>query len=304
MPGKTVSQSVSFFLLFAVAARVPAFGGSLAVGSVAASTNATKGGQPLLPDTLVFSGETISVNDGAAVITTTNGNRVVLGKQTRASFLQESSELAVRLDEGSLSVYHGSTVGTLRIQAGEISVVPEMGFTTSGQVAVVNGGVVVTSKTGMLRVEGEGEPIEVPQGKTMTVQPRTAHAPQVAASGGGSSHLPTIVSWVGLGTGVMGTVVGFDALHRANNASDAASNASAAAAKATATASAAAQAAAAAANAASAATQAASSAVSLATAAAALGLEAANVVGCDLNKFANSLGQPSPYTPPSNLTCK
>ena len=39
------------------------------------------------------------------------------------------------------------------------------------------------------------------------------------------------------------------------------------------------------------------------TNAATLGLEASNAVGCDLNKFANSLGRPSPYTPPSGLAC-
>ena len=283
----------SLLLLLFAASCVPVL--ALApLGSVAGSTNATVGGQPLLPNSLIFAGETLNVTDGAAVITLYNGVRLVFGQDTIASFLQDHVQVVVSLEQGGLSVYQRNGAATVRVKAGEVSVVPETGFQTLGQVAMLNGTVVVTSKTGMLRVDRDGSHLEVPQGRTITIRPRTARAPQVAGSSG--SHLPAIVPWAALGTGLLGTIAGFDALHRANDARDVASQANQTAAQA-------AQAAAAAASAASAATQAASSAASLAAAAAVLGVGAANVVGCDLNKFANSLGEPSPYTPPSGLGC-
>jgi hypothetical protein len=294
MPLKTVVKKTSLCLLLATTGCIPLSAGLTPLGSVAGSTNATIGGQVPLPNTLIFPGETLKVADGAAVISLYNGIRLVFGQDTTGSFLQYRSELVVLLEQGSLSVYQRNGAGTVRVKAGEISVVPELGFQTLGQVAMLNGAVVVTSKTGMLRVDGNGSHVEVPQGRTITIRPRSGRAPQVAGSSG--SHLPAVVPWVALGTGVLGTIVGFDSLHRANDARDTASQASQAASEA-------ATAAASAASAAAAATQAASSATSLAAAAATLGVAAANIVGCDLNRFANSLGEPSPYTPPSGFAC-
>jgi len=154
----------------------------------------------------------------------------------------------------------------------------------------------VTSKAGMLRVEGNGSPVEVPQGRTITIQPGTARAPQGGGATGTKASITTIAAWGGLATGVLGTIIGFDARSRADDATSSALRASQAAASA-------AQAAAAAANAAAAATQAASAASTLAGAAATLAITASNIVGCDLNSFANSEGQPSPYKPPSGFSC-
>jgi len=273
---------------------VPAF--ALApLGSVAGSTNATLGGRPLLPNALIFTGETLKVAEGAAIVTLRNGIRLVSSQDTTVSFQQGPSEVVVSLEQGSVSVYQRGGAGRVRLKIGDVSVVPETGFQTLGQVAMLDGVVVVSSKTGMLRIDREGSHLEVPQGRIITLRPHNARAPQVAGSSG--SHLPAIVPWVALGAGVLGTVAGFDALHRANDARDAATQANQTAAQA-------AQAAAAAASAALAATSAASSAANLAAAAAVLGVSAANTVGCDLNRFANSLGQPSPYTPPSGFSCR
>jgi hypothetical protein len=295
MRPKSLVKNSACLLLFASGALVPIFGASTPLGSVKQSTNATLSGRPLLPETLVFSDQVIQVGDGAALIAINDGSRLVLGKETVASLRQERGELAVLLNGGSLSIYHQSTSGTLRVKADDLSVVPESGFRTLGQVTVLNGTVVVSSKNGMLRVEGHGQPFEVRQGKTITIRQRSDRSPQVAA-GSGRVRLSSVASWAGLGAGVLGTIAGFDALHRADDARTDAQNAANAA-------SAAAQAAAAASSAASAATQAAAAAAALASAAAALGLEASNVVGCDLDKLAYSLGQPSPYKPSGGLKC-
>ncbi|HEY6293431.1 MAG TPA: hypothetical protein VI455_17910, partial [Terriglobia bacterium] len=54
-------------LLLGVLAAAPVYAGSAVIGSVAGSLNATVGGQALLPNTVIFSGDSLQVKDGAAV---------------------------------------------------------------------------------------------------------------------------------------------------------------------------------------------------------------------------------------------
>lgn len=56
----------SLVLLVLMIAPISAFAGSAVVGSVAGSMNATFGGQALLPNTTVFSGDSLQVKEGAA----------------------------------------------------------------------------------------------------------------------------------------------------------------------------------------------------------------------------------------------
>src|SRR2546426_12135814 len=65
-------------LVLGVMGAVPLLGGSAVVGSVAGSMNATIGGQALLPNTTIFSGDSLQVNDGVAV--------GALGKAKRVGF--------------------------------------------------------------------------------------------------------------------------------------------------------------------------------------------------------------------------
>jgi hypothetical protein len=175
-------------------------------------------------------------------------------------------------------------------------VVPVSGFKTLGEVATLNGAVVVSTKEGMLRVEGNGQVVDVAKGKTFTVVPE-ANAPQ---GGGGKTPSGGVVGRCCSSTvlwGVTATVAGGVAAILAglamSRANDAKSNAAAADTAASSAASAAASAASAAAAAASAA------AVALSDANA-----AAIAAGCALNAAANPTGKGvSPYTPPSGVSC-
>jgi hypothetical protein len=165
------------------------------------------------------------------------------------------------------------------------------GFKTLGEVAMLNGAVVVSAKEGMLRVEGNGQVVNVAKGKTITVMPGT-NAPRAAGTtAGGAGRCCGSNMWgvvdAGLGAGAL--IVGAVAASRASTASN---NAAAAEA----TAATAAAAAASAASAAAAAASAAAAALSEATA-------AAIAAGCALNLEANEMGKPSPYTPPSGVSC-
>ena len=295
-PRSSFVPVAAILVLVVTLLSVRAFAGSAVVGSVAGSRNATLGGEPLLPSAVVFSGDSLKVGDGATVIALSQGSRLVFGRETEASFLRDGSEVTVLLGQGSVSLYHPEGGAELRVKANGLSIEPARGFKTLGEVAMLDGAVVVTSKEGSLRVEGNGSPVEVAKGRTILIEPKAARAPapQGAPAGGGPAGpgSATIISAAALGVGAMGAVVGFASLSRSNDARDSAKTANT-------TATAAAEAAKAAADAAAAATNLASAAAAVAAAA----LQETNIVGCDLNKFANSEHQPSPYTPPSGLTC-
>jgi hypothetical protein len=254
--------------------------------------NATVGGQTLLPNTTLFSGDSLQVKDGVAVVALGSASRIVLGRDTVASFLRDSNEVTVLLSQGNVSVFHDADGMPVRMKMGDVSVVPVSGFKTLGEVAMLNGAIVVTAKEGMLRVEGNGPAINVAKGKTITVVPE-AKAPQgggkapggVGRCCGGSNIWGITATAAGAAAAILAGV----AESRAGKAEDNAAAAELAASSA----------AAAGASAASAA----EAAVAAASAAAAAAAAEANSLGCALNKLANEEGQKSPYTPPTGESC-
>jgi len=268
-------------LLVGMLASVPMFAGSAVVGSVAGSLNASVGGQALLPNTTVFSGDSLQVKEGAAVVALDKGNRVVLGKDTVAQFLRNDNAVTVVLTAGNVSLFHPDSQTAVKVQVGSVTVEPARGFKTLGEVAMENGTIVVTAKDGTLRVNDGGRTMEVAKGKTIALVPKTARAPQTGGAQklGGVSGVEYATLAVA-GAGLLFGIVGWNRSRQASsNALTAASNAAAAE---------------------SAAVAAGSSAVSAVSAADA---NTTNV-GCALNDIANGVyGEPSPYTPPAGSTC-
>ena len=111
-------------VLAALLVAAPMYAGSAVVGSVAGSLNATLGGQALVPNTVIFSGDSLQVNDGAAVIALENGNRMAFGRETEASFLRESNEVEVVLGRGDVSMYQADQRTGLKVKAGDYEVSP------------------------------------------------------------------------------------------------------------------------------------------------------------------------------------
>jgi hypothetical protein len=276
--------------------------------------NATVGGQTLLPNTTLFSGDSLQVKDGVAVVALGSTSRMVFGRDTAASFIRDPNEITVLLSQGNVSVFHDAEGMPVRMKIGDVSVVPVSGFKTLGEVAMLNGAIVVTAKEGMLRVEeGSGQVVNVAKGKTITVVPE-ANAPQGGGKppagagrvGGGSVYLEAGA----LGAGGAAAILAGVAVSRSGSAKDEATAADSTAAQAAAAAASAASAATAAdstaAQAASAAAAAASAAAAAASAAAAA-LSQANAAaiaaGCALNLIANEEGKASPYTPPQGVSC-
>ena len=199
-----------------------ALGGSAIIGSVAGSKNATIDGQALVANTTVFSGDSLRVKDGAAVVAVGRGSRLVFGEETVASFLREASEVTVLLGQGKVSLYQGQAGVNLRVKVGTVTVAPTGEFKTLGEIAMVNGAVVVTAKEGKLRVEGNGPAQEVVKGKTLTVAAKTARSPQGGAAGAGS-NVGTGLQVASVAAGGTSAVMSGVAISRAGDARDAAS---------------------------------------------------------------------------------
>jgi len=266
-------------MVLGLVAALPGFAGSAVIGSVAGSMNATVGGQTLFPNTTLYSGDSLQVRDGVAVIALGSSSRMIFGHDTMASFLRDSNEVTVLLGRGDVSMFQGQSGNPVRVKIGGVSVVPVSGFKTLGEVAMLNGTVVVTAKEGTLRVQGNGQTVNVANGKSLTIFPGS-NAPQGAAGPAGGSHIAGATLW-GISDAVIGGVgliLGGIALSRADNAKDDAASAAAAG-------------------------QAAASAAAAAASAAAAAASEANLLGCALDALANKEGLASPYTPPSGYTC-
>ncbi len=229
MSGKNFKLCCSLFVILAMMSVVPTFGASAVVGSVAGGTNATIGGQALVPNTTLFSGDSLRVRDGAAVVAMGMGSRMVFGRETVASFERGTDEVTVLLGQGNVSMYHPESGMAMRVKIGEVTVLAEKGYKTLGEVAMVNGTVVVTAKEGMLRVQGPERSVELTKGKTIAITPKTARSPQPdqAGAGSASSHLTTS-EWLSIG-GIAASgasvVTGVVSMQRSSDAKDAATKA-------------------------------------------------------------------------------
>jgi hypothetical protein len=205
-----------FALLVGAVATVPALAGSAVIGSVAGSMNATVGGQSLLPNTTIFSGDSLQVRDGVAVIAVGNNSRVIFGRDTVASFLRDSNEITVLLNQGNVSMLHPSDGTSVRVKAGGISVTPAPGFKTLGEVAMLNGSVVITAKEGALQVENNGSTKNVAKGQTIVISPKTADKGGSGAGWGNTGN--TALEVAAVGAAGVGAVLAGVAMSRAGSA--------------------------------------------------------------------------------------
>jgi hypothetical protein len=176
----------------------------------------------LRPNTTLFSGDSLEVKDGAAVVAMGMGSRMVFGRETEATFERGTDEVTVTLGQGNVATYHPADGIPFRVKVGEVSVFAAKGFKSLGEVAMINGTVVVTAKDGTLKVEGPGRSMELTKGKTIAIVPKAAGAPapgQAGAAGSAASHMSMAqwVSFAGLGAGGVAGVMGAVDLHKINN---------------------------------------------------------------------------------------
>lgn len=168
-----------FVLISAIGlAATVAFGSSAAVGSLVGSKNVTLDGQMALPRSTVLNGDRLLVkNDGLALVALQYGNRMVLGTGTMATFTKGTEGVMVSMTSGNMSLFHPQASKTFRVKTGNVTVLPLPGYKTLGELAMVNGLLVVTAKDGALQVEKAGATKKVIKGQTITVSTAADRAP-------------------------------------------------------------------------------------------------------------------------------
>ena len=181
-------------------------GGAAAIGLVARSVGATNAGQQVRSNTALFDGDSFRVrDDGIAVVQLKNGSRVVLGRQTVASFTQEPNSVTVRLEEGNVSLFHPLRGQALKVKAGDVLVEPASGYPTLGEVALLDGVLSVRAQDGRLRLKGRGLALEATKGKPIILT-KTARSP--GAGPGAAAAGRSLGKTVGLAAAGTGASVG------------------------------------------------------------------------------------------------
>jgi len=188
--------SSAFFLFLTVGMALDmAVAGSLPVGALLGSKDAILDGQTPLPHTALLSGDSLEVKDGLAVVALNEGNRMVLGRETQASFQREEDAVTVSLEQGNLSLYHPQAGGTFRVKAGVVTVSPAAGSNTLAQLSLVDGLLGVTARDGTLQVEKAGTTQEVAKGKTIVIATADPRAPAPDPQGQGRRHVKHIIKF-------------------------------------------------------------------------------------------------------------
>ena len=192
--------SFAILLLLGIVGAQRLQAGSATVGSVAASRNATVDGHAVVPNTTLFSGDNLEVSDGTAVVSLKGGARLTMTKDTAASFLREANDVTVTLGHGRVALFHPNNKAAMKVKVAHLLITPAAGFKTVGEVAMLNGAVVVTAKEGRLRVAGAGPVMEVNNGEAFRFAlPRPAQGapggvPAVGNAWSGAATAVTVIA--------------------------------------------------------------------------------------------------------------
>jgi hypothetical protein len=196
----------SLLMLFTAAALGPALASPLPIGSIVGSQNAVLDGQQALPHTAVLSGDNLQVRDGMALVTLDQGNRMILGRESEASFSRGTGGITVSLRRGNISLFQSAMSTGMQVNAGGVTVAPAKGEKTLGEIAMVDGLVVVTAKDGTLRVDGNGATQDVSKGKTITIPTKIPRAPAPSPSGNRHLNRKRVMALVAIAGGTAATL--------------------------------------------------------------------------------------------------
>jgi hypothetical protein len=150
------------------------------IGVLRESHLTTIGGAPASRGQTVFSGDRLSVGEGAAIITLAGGaagdRRIVVRRDSELTLERgpDASTLVV-LAHGDVSFSNSGADPEVRVRVGNLAIVPSAesraaGSRSSGIVTLRDGVLQVASTEGSLRVEGLEEPVEVAVGKGLRAE--------------------------------------------------------------------------------------------------------------------------------------
>ena len=211
------------------------------VGQVTLTQATTLDGRPVEAQTTVFSGDTLAVGEGVAVLVFGSGSQIRLGSDTVASFVKEGDAITVQLGKGIVSISSAKD-GLIKVTATGVEITPVGGFKTIGHIAMLGatpGSLSVTAREGSLKISQPGSnPVTVTSGSTITIRTQAAAgapAPQGGSGGAGSALAAAAVALSGgalITSAVAASKAGDDDATSAANAATSAANAASSAANA------------------------------------------------------------------------
>jgi len=224
MLSSLLALTAVFLFGSALQARAPV------VGQVTLTQATTLDGQPVKAQTTVFSGDTLAVGEGVAVLVFGSGSQIRLGSDTVASFVKEGDSITVHLEKGIVSI-SSSKDGMIKVTAAGVVISPAGGFKTIAHIAMLGaapGSLSVTAREGSLEITQPGSsPVTVTSGSTITI--RTQAAAGAPAPQGGSGGTSSALAAVGVALSGGALIAGILAASKAGDADDSAAAATSAA---------------------------------------------------------------------------
>ena len=176
------------------------------IGVVTQSSQASIGGSPALRGQTVFSGDSMRVGDGGAVIILGGTARVIVRRDTEVSFQREQDGGTVALlARGDLSFSNYGDNPEIRVRTGNITIRPASHLRTQGIVTRRDGALEIAATFGSVRVEGVGQPMDLSEGKAVQFVPEggAGGTPAAAAATGPNWVKPVLC---GLAGGAVGSI--------------------------------------------------------------------------------------------------
>jgi hypothetical protein len=188
MVTKRVGIYVGLGWLLLVTASICALAGPGAVvGTLVTGSDIRVGGLPAKPGLTIMSGDSLVAGDDGGVIMVGAANRITLGARVALSFDKSTSEVLVRLLQGGLILFHPDKEETsVRVEAGDVSILPASGFATLAEVSMSKEELTIAAKKGLLSVQGDGQTVQLPPGRAIKFSAKVNSAPQQTGAPGGA----------------------------------------------------------------------------------------------------------------------
>jgi hypothetical protein len=157
-----------FLLVLGIAGSSSNFASSpKIVGWVVTSLNASIGGTPVAKGQTIISGQQLDVGrEGKVLLELGTGSRMLLGENTVVSFERQANQVNALVSRGEVGISQPKDPAIqVRVKYGKTVVSPALGSYTSGKVVVTKQLVSVETTAGSLRLEGNGQVLDVPGGR-------------------------------------------------------------------------------------------------------------------------------------------
>jgi hypothetical protein len=186
-----------------------------AIGQVTAMGSAQINGLAIQSGGTLFAGDRVNTSEGSvATLALSGGNRVVLPASSSVVMQQSDGRIVLQLESGSLAVLSQSSA-PVAIEVQGTRVLPVANRAAVLEIAVQGRLLKVLARRGSAKVITAKETVEVPAGKELdaTMAPPSPRSP----AGAGSSFTgQTLLTAVGLASGLTGLGLGVAAITRSN----------------------------------------------------------------------------------------